>query len=539
MGKTKKPFISKKDASTYHLVHRSQRDVGGDILNVGDTAASDMILWPSSSNNQETDEKVLFAGQSTQKMSEWRTKLSDAGLLDGDHEQFLKPISGTGTFLDATTGHVGNAGVDPRARVLQEETLMEVDRQFDSIPLSADCMDEDIAEALFGDFEEGEYEELNDDFMMEATKEPEDGSGADESFDFDEHIKRLMEKAALERSEVVGGSGKGVWGKSDADFFSKLKPLHEKDEDGEYGDDDSVFNGTTATTPGVVAKLNPEEERALCDKFEEALMEYDSDEVGDCPEEEIEPPHARPLEGDVQLEAALDDFLQEREDDVFIQGNRRYLDLTKTGGSSFSALVGKNMVNAKDLGLAGLDEPMETVEETMTKARERMTLPIVVPPAEEIFIDGKSYYSERVRNPWDCESILSTYSNLDNNPVTIGSGRRRKKKNQLQQDSGEELVEKIRLSNKTGLPLDVLPSRTDYADHTGDDTIISVNRGEARKKAETAEEKKARKDGIKQDRQMARITKKVTKELFNEEFQRRSGDVISDDVGGKSVFRYS
>ena len=41
---------------------------------------------------------------------------------------------------------------------------------------------------------------------------------------------------------------------------------------------------TASENPGIVAKLNPEEEKALCDKFEQTLLEYDSDEVGDLDE---------------------------------------------------------------------------------------------------------------------------------------------------------------------------------------------------------------------------------------------------------------
>lgn len=535
MGKTKKSFISKKNASTYHLMHRSQRDVGGEVLNEGDTTSSGMLLWPSADNDAGTDQKVLFAGKSTKTMSDWREKLASAGLLDVDHEKYLKPISGTGTFLDATTGHVGDAraAAAPRAGTnMEEEALMEVDRQFDSIPLTADCMDEDIAEALYGDFDEADFEEINDDFVLDAAKEPEDGEEGGGGFDYDEHIKRLMEKAKLEREDRPIGAGAR---NGDVDFFSKLKSLNERDEEGEYPDDDSLFNGTTATTPGVVSALSPEAERALCEKFEETLLEYDSDELGDCPEEEIV--GSRPLEGDAQLDAAMDDFLLEKEDDVFIHGSRNYLDGIKHGGSGFSALVGTHMVNAKDLGEGEVEQPPETVAETLANASARLTDAPVQPPAEEIFIDGKSYYSERMRNPFDCESILSTYSNLDNNPVTIGSGRGRRKKN-LKHVIEEEPIQHIQLSNKTGLPLGVLPSRADYNDR-GDDTMVSVNRGEARKKAETTEEKKARKAAIKMERQINRIQKKVTRELYNEEFQKRTGDVMADDVGGKSVFRYS
>jgi hypothetical protein len=77
MGKSKstKPYIDKKNASTYHLLHRSQRDVAGDVLEEGDTSAAGMVLWPSPENNKQTDEKVLISEGQSNKMSEWRQKL--------------------------------------------------------------------------------------------------------------------------------------------------------------------------------------------------------------------------------------------------------------------------------------------------------------------------------------------------------------------------------------------------------------------------------------------------------------------------------
>jgi protein LTV1 len=68
---------------------------------------------------------------------------------------------------------------------------------------------------------------------------------------------------------------------------------------------------------------------------------------------------------------------------------------------------------------------------------------------------------------------------------------------------------------------------------------LSVNRGIARQKGESAEEKRCRKNAIKREREMARIQKKKTREIFQEEFQKRSIDVMSDDIAGKSVFRYA
>lgn len=546
MGK-KKPFIDKKKASTYTLLHRSQRDVGEDILHQNDEGGTlisqtPMVLWPGPNNNRDTDRAVLFGSQSEEgvsKMNEWREKLAQVGLLD-ETERYLKPITGAGTFLDAT-GRVANpfAGMpSTTAPTAGEESLMEITRQLDCIPLTPDVMDEEIAAALF-DYDEGDFEELNDDFCLMAAQEPEaddtDGKDGAANFDFDEHIRQLMEKARRERELTVQpGETEHDWGRRDNAFFSKLKLLREDD------DEDSLFDhATTANTPGVVPKLSPDEERALCEKFEETLAEYDSDEVGDCPDEEIR--GTRQLEGDAQLEAALDDFLYEKEDDVFIYGNRHYA--IRTGGSGFTVLDGGKMVNQKDLnGQTIEDQPLEPVEVTLAQAKAFLSRPPVQPPPEEILIDGKSYFSERVRNPWDCESILSTYSTLDNNPVTIeAGGRRKKKKKNVTADADCESlpsVQPIHLSNKTGLPLGVLPSRSDNSNYNnGEDTILSVNKGEARKKKETAEEKRARKFAVKQERVLSRIQKKATRDVFQEEFQKRVA--VSDDIAGKSVFRFS
>ena len=307
MGKNKKKFIDKKNASRYTLMHRSQRDVGDDILEEGgavEVGKNGLILWPDPNNNPDTDRQVLFAGADAEgrpdKMREWRQKLADVGLLEEYDEQYLKPITGTGTFLSAATGKVDNSVAlrDARAHNISEDLLAEVNQQFEGIPLATDIMDEDIEQALAGDFDEGDFEEIADDFVFDAAKEPEDGDA--EAFDFDAHIQKLMEDARKEREDKCGPIDNHDWGAKDQDFFAKAKPLHAHDE--EHDEDDSLFGtGTTLdVTPGVVPALNPEEERALCEQFEKTLAEYDSDEEGDIMEEEIL--GERPLEGDAQVD---------------------------------------------------------------------------------------------------------------------------------------------------------------------------------------------------------------------------------------------
>lgn len=108
---------------------------------------------------------------------------------------------------------------------------------------------------------------------------------------------------------------------------------------------------------------------------------------------------------------------------------------------------------------------------------------------------------------WDCESILSTRSNLDNHPARIGEPQR------------------IRLSAKTGLPIGVLPCRpvrrgTDGSaaepDAAPDRTVAGggVPLGIARNRDETADEKRARKAQMKAMRQQSRARKKQYKQAF-------------------------
>lgn len=541
MGKSKKKFIDKKNASTFHLLHRSQRDVEND-------GGEGVVLWPSPHNKQETNDLVLNSSDTKPTMRTLSSiKESLGGLVDDyDYEQHMKPVTGSGVVLDASGKIEKSVRFDNTLTVEQEPDVREVSRQLESIALTADCMDDDVAQALFGDYEEGDYEEILDDFCLTAAQEPD--SEQEDEFDYDAHIRNLMERA----KKKTRGDYDGIpvqqhdVGRQDFSYFAGAKPLHARGED----DDDSGFfdEDNLLDTPGIVPALDEQEERALVEKFEQTLLEYDSDEIGDLDEECEDIRGNRPLEGDKMLESAMDEFLEEKKDEMFMQGTRHLQEKRRTGGSSFAALVGKQLVHASDLNDVeeqDIDVHEEApLEEIIQEAKDTLAHPEMEPPPEEVLIDGKSYFSERTRNPWDCESILSTYSNLDNNPVTIGSSsRRRRRKNKAVSTSQttlpeDEPVEQIQLSNKTGLPLGVLPTRYNDGDEE-DDTFVSRNKGEARNKQESKEEKKLRKMAVKKEREIARIQKKMMKEAFRDEFDKHQVATVDDAVGGASVFRYS
>mmetsp|Transcript_40185 Transcript_40185/g.72399 ORF Transcript_40185/g.72399 Transcript_40185/m.72399 type:complete len:502 (+) Transcript_40185:91-1596(+) len=496
MGK-KKPFIDKKTASVFHVVRRSQRDVG--------TAAtaetlSDFVLMPSPENAvkaQTREEERQRSGEADASTaaggggggnegtatSTNRTTTNEKGKLDFDtlksqitaaglhdetattYSQYTKPIHHHGTFIPTTTGNLPTEDADNLKQLFTdtakntldaalEEAMAvhEVGRMLDSIALTADCMEDDMAEALF-DFEEGEYEEILDDFCFTANQdeleEDENGDGGKDNgeFNYEQHIQMLMNKA---RAQENGGAEGGR--ELTNDFFGGVTPLHgriEEDEDeddfdydqyGEEDDDDSLdreLNGQSDKDHSSTPAMNDAQQRVAIQKFEEALLEYDSDDLGDLDEECEEIGGDRPLEGDKQLEAALTEFLTEKEDEILFEGVAQK---KRNGGSGYSALVGKTMVHASQLDnnaessdpskalMVNMEESKKQMQKDLADADAFLANPEVDLPPEEVFIDGKSYFSVTSRNPWDCESILSTYSNLDNNPVVIGRTKKKKKK---------------------------------------------------------------------------------------------------------------
>lgn len=573
----KKPFIDKKNASTYHLVRRSNRDVGGyydeetgEALDV----PREFVLMPTPETQRKIDQRQMMKNNAmpssipedqadvdpNDALAMAKMQLTAANLVDDyDYGRHMMPITGSGVFLGAD-GERYDPTSDIRSKSAPiEPVIKEMDRQLDAIALTTECMDDDIAEAL-NNYNEDDFEEILDDFCLTAAEEPEFEEGTNEAFDFDAHIERLIEKARMEENGGVKvvPDGHEAWKKQQAEFQG-MKPFNKHGDD---SDDDDSFGGhidvnvddlteSMNPNPGVVAKLNPEEEKALCEKFEQTLLEYDSDEVGDLDEECDFIRGDKPLEGDAQIEAALDHFLQEKKDDNFIIGTRH--NTIRSGGGS-KVLVNNKMVpfNALEKDEAEKEDKWDEVEnakDVLAGAEEFLANPEVDLPPEEVLIDGKSYFTMKERNPWDCESILSTYSNLDNNPAVIGrSNRRRKKKGKKQSNVPslddetihEDRPVQIMLSNKTGLPLGVLPTKDKDSDnYFEEETFMSVNKGEKRNKKESKEEKRLRKQQVKEERRIARIEKKMMREAIDEEFAKRSAKVDPNDVAGKSVFRYS
>lgn len=123
---------------------------------------------------------------------------------------------------------------------------------------------------------------------------------------------------------------------------------------------------------------------------------------------------------------------------------------------------------------------------------------------------------------WDCETIVTTYSNLDNHPGRICDPERARKKlsealakAKSVNGSGSRI---ITLQGKEKLPVEFLPGRR--AEQT---SSVKPKAEPVKRKAhgeETKEEKKERKAAVKTEKREARKMKKETKELYRFETQR-------------------
>lgn len=125
------------------------------------------------------------------------------------------------------------------------------------------------------------------------------------------------------------------------------------------------------------------------------------------------------------------------------------------------------------------------------------------------------------KKKWDCESILSTYSNLYNHPKLIS----------------EPPTNKIKVSGKTGMPIlnNKLTARAlkelGGTDSVGPGSIVSqISQLSIRNKDETPDEKKKRKQALKEFRKERRRERKLNMLAFKDEKKRVEKVMINNRI---------
>jgi len=522
MGKKKgkRRFIDKKTANRFFLLHRSQADPLYHLD--AEDGGSKLILHPADrrtaealermkilddrehQNDSSTDDSAARRPQnyfqtycavpsegdaaasssSGEKHASTLVKevreVEDKGfLVDGyDYSQHLCSMSSSGVFISAGSGrkvtgggHVYSApsssAADNENKItneIPEEIVLAAQngngeetfgRMLEAITLRPSCMDDDIRRALEIDQRDDgdDIEELNDDFMENLLSLEDDAKAAEaengeDTFDYDAHIARLMAEAEAEDAELFGQD--------------------ESDEEEEfYGDEGAAL---------------PSNARDVDVYFEKFLESYEDDEIGELDEED--PRVEGHLEQDSkQVDRILQQYLQDKDEER----------VQNAGATNTVSDAARRHI----LETTAREEEAAASSETLARGAIQFD-------DDEVDMTQAlgDYAKPKRQSHWDCESIVSTYSNLDNHPSVVGSeilSLRKKKK----------VAPRIRAS----IPETI--EATYSSDDEGDEIV--VNKGERRRRGETKAEKKARKMQLKAARRERRQEKKALKIGFKME----------------------
>eukprot|EP01114_Cavostelium_apophysatum_P001471 TRINITY_DN11279_c0_g1_i1.p1 TRINITY_DN11279_c0_g1~~TRINITY_DN11279_c0_g1_i1.p1 ORF type:complete len:425 (+),score=142.85 TRINITY_DN11279_c0_g1_i1:50-1324(+) len=352
--------------------------------------------------------------------------------------------------------------------VLPSETEIGMDMNQKLYMLAPD-IDPEILDALEN---AEEYDEIDDDFILQANQEGDDEEDEDYDDEEDEEEDEDEEEEEEEDWVLTKKKIKGQFDDIDDDEDDEEPEDGEEiDEDDEDDEDDEIdLDGlegdeAAAKKPKAKPKKVPRSqqllqlsdfmrkaepvsaERAFLDtRFEKLLEAYDDDELGDLDGEDPAVLGASEIN---KYDDVIDDYLRERDE-------------------------------LKTL-------PQFHKEEVIAycmKAPEHYEIVEV---------------EDEEKEQWNVHSITSTYTNTENHPRLIEEPSRR--------------PQGIKLSHKTGLPLGVLPTKKPKKVK---EPIVPVNKGDSRK-AETLEEKKLRKKQVKEERKTKRENKKALKTAFKQE----------------------
>ncbi|KAI8605661.1 Low temperature viability protein [Dissophora ornata] len=541
----KKQFIDRKNARHFHLVHRSQRDPLSRDESAPQRVLKEVVpanligkIRPPQDNYNDDDGDL---------------KIGEAALLglvggdfnDGsyDYSKHMKEIGKTSDAVFMAAPKVAaqqkkaaaqdmaaedqqkpatsnkstkKTGLNLPSEVLpSREELDFADVYQSAVPMGLQPdMPFDIRETL----EALEDEAFVDGELDESFFDQLDEDGGD--FDFgDEEVEEYYEDEDDEEGREAG------W---EADFkkFKKAQK-HASDDESFEGSDDGYSQtskssrrpaGASASTFSMSssAMFRNENLTLLDERFDKIEREYEEDSLDEDDEDQPQDFKAEELRKD--FDSILDDFLDKFE----IVGSKMVPRLE--GATSQNKLT-----TIRNALLVEEGEEEKSVATTVGGTR-RPKKALEDDMATELQTDFRSR-AERLRDGWDVQTILSTYSNLDNHPGMIKEQPRRRI--HIDPKTGmptvtEKLSKKALQRRKEIEEAEAAAAASANGDINSDDEFDSEeeeedteNLGVKRNKAETKDEKKARKEAIKQEKKNRRETKKATKTAFASEKTRQ------------------
>ncbi|CAM9643596.1 unnamed protein product [Scytosiphon promiscuus] len=483
-----------------------------------------------------------------------------------DYEQHLKSMGG-GTFVSkggkvqhfAESNTQGARGGAAKATIPEEalpsgETL---DRQLEAVTISEKVMDSDMRRALapgladvieeYDSDEDGEGNLLDDDFVMQAAGAGDvrallvDSAPVSEKREGGREETRETQRNG--ENEVLIPSFNSNRSNEGFDFEAHMARLMEARSDDSGEIDEALLEGGSSAFLAAFPLLFGAYFFGLCPRITrvyvvclQTLAEYDSDEWGELEEDDNRVQGKWDVEKHNYANTCLDEFLASKEDARWTEGVERLR--PELRGIATATLAIDRTATAAAEAAAG-DSSAAPVAAAGGGALHDME-------------HHNEYLRDKPADQWDCETIVSTYTNLDNHPSVLGTGRKPKPSRPRRAppsagnaaagdgDGGNASpVQQVTLSEKTGLPVGVLPERT-FNDAGMVSLIAGKNKGEKRDTEESAEEKRRRKAEIKQSRRDKRAQKKSVKVAFTGEAKVISHALANPEAPqNRSVFSYS
>nr|CAG8600035.1 6525_t:CDS:10 [Entrophospora candida] len=475
----KKPFIDRKTAKHYHLVHRSQRDP---LINDSDVSSRVLVevIPPNLKVNKDKRGKFCFNISVLHEHRAGQAALYGIYYDDTkyDYLQHLKAIGENSDgiesiFIEASSKDKKNVKKGGNIELVEnqdEEETKNKDTILEEKDPKIPKKDRKVTIILPDEVLPSKYEMPIG--LLNQTAIPHDIQGFQP--DMDPNLREVLE--ALEDDAFVDNE-------LNDEFFQKLDEeklfdFQEFDIDGDDEEDgfesenekegwELEFKKKSRTTGGYSMTSSimyrNDKLRLLDEQFEKIEKDYMSEETSDS-ETSIKSSQVRN-----DFSEILDEFLDKYE----IKGRKM---LTKPDG------------------------------ETSTKQLELIRQEL------NIYVKVQSEGKHKDRQIWDCQSILSTYSNLENHPILIREQKHHKRididrktglpiisdsntKNKRNDDI-ETNNEKENKENKDELNFDDDDNEEDDGEED-DDKLIKLNLGLARPKGESKEEKKSRKEMLK------------------------------------------
>lgn len=447
-------------------MHRSQKDPL-----TADDSAPQRVLLPALKGDDE-------------KRREEQRKYGVFFDDDYDYLQHLKEASGSSELVPSSLPNQGRIVVSTEGEV--EEEIQHIPAPTINLPSSVFAsefeedvgllnkaapipgprpdLDPDIIAALDDDFDFDNPDNLlEDDFMLRANKPG--------SLELEKEVSWEYKSEDEDAWEDMEEEEDGKDFQSDEEYDSEGPLSDDSDLKGKmkeflFAEEETKSRFTQYSMTSSIMRRN-EQLTLLDERFEKFFEQFDDDEIGPLDNAE--------LEGFIQNDSTR---LQEVLNDYF---REKAKDCVKLDG-----------IETKKEPELLLNEE-EEIEEIVTL--------IIEEPKEK----------------WDCESILSTYSNLYNHPKIIEVPQK---------------LKSVEVSKKTGIPLDVLPQRGPTAKQTErmqriNDCDLPRVSIQPRSKNESKEDRKARKQAIKEERKERRMEKKANKLAFNQEKTRQEKELLN------------